>query len=162
MLAAGAALAAAAAVPAAAMADEQDMSSMTLDELVQLRSAADAEIQRRLADASTTLLKGTYVVGKDIEAGSYVYTASNDMTTVCTFSTEDGASKLASGSISHSQDVLDEATAAMVTYLQLNSGESTQVRLEDGWSMFANDDGTLMPDSEHPWTPGESDAADQA
>ena len=49
-----------------------DYSSLSLDELISMRSALDAEIEKRMAELSTKLIPGTYLVGRDLKAGSYI------------------------------------------------------------------------------------------
>ncbi len=58
---------------ATAVADSGiDFSDYSLEELVSLRADLDNEIEKQLANLSTTLIPGTYVVGRDITAGSYL------------------------------------------------------------------------------------------
>ena len=49
-----------------------DYSNLSLDELISMRSALDTEIENRMVDLSTKLIPGTYVVGRDLKAGSYI------------------------------------------------------------------------------------------
>ena len=37
-----------------------------------MRATLDTEIEKRMADLSTELIPGTYVVGRDVKAGSYI------------------------------------------------------------------------------------------
>ena len=65
-----------------AYAEELDLESMSLDELVTLHRRLDAEIKERTActDESAPFYHGNYVVGQDIKAGTYAFT--------CTYKTE--------------------------------------------------------------------------
>lgn len=49
-----------------------DYSGLSLQELIDMRASLDAEIGVRMSDLSTILVPGTYTVGKDIKAGSYI------------------------------------------------------------------------------------------
>ncbi len=61
------------------MAAETDLSSMTLDELVELRNSITQEILARTADEEMeTIPAGVYVAGTDIKVGSYTITVSED------------------------------------------------------------------------------------
>lgn len=57
-------------------AEELDLQSMTLGELVTLHQRIDAEIKARTActDESAPFYHGNYVVGQDISAGTYAFT----------------------------------------------------------------------------------------
>lgn len=50
-----------------------DYSSMTIEELVELRNEIDREINSRIAGDSGQIGEGIYQVGKDFKAGSYIY-----------------------------------------------------------------------------------------
>lgn len=52
-------------------AAEIDMASMSLDDLVSLRSQITEEINTRLSDAAGPIATGIYEVGKDIKEGTY-------------------------------------------------------------------------------------------
>lgn len=49
-----------------------DASQYSLEELVVIRAAVEAEIDSRVSSATATLLPGRYVAGVDIKAGSYI------------------------------------------------------------------------------------------
>ena len=64
-----------------AFASAIDLSTMTLDELVELRKNVDTEIENRIAELSAThtlIYPSIYVVGKDIKAGEYIFTNNTD------------------------------------------------------------------------------------
>lgn len=58
------------AVPA--FAETVDLSSMSLDELIQLRDAVQNEISARIGSDSMAIASGKYIVGTDIKAGYYL------------------------------------------------------------------------------------------
>lgn len=49
-----------------------DYSNLSLEQLISMRATLDTEIEKRMADLSTKLIPGTYVVGRDVKAGSYI------------------------------------------------------------------------------------------
>lgn len=59
-----------------AFADEIDLSGMSIEELYELHSSIDSEIQSRLncTVASDNIGVGMYIVGKDIKSGNYTFT----------------------------------------------------------------------------------------
>ena len=56
------------------MAEEIDISTLSDDELVALMARVQEEIVARHIEGTANLAGGTYIVGKDIPAGSYIYT----------------------------------------------------------------------------------------
>ena len=56
------------------MAEGIDISTMSDDELVALMARVQEEIVARHIEGTANLVGGTYIVGKDIPAGSYIYT----------------------------------------------------------------------------------------
>lgn len=55
-----------------AFAETVDLSSMSLDELIQLRDAVQNEIFARIGSDPMTIASGKYIVGTDIKAGYYL------------------------------------------------------------------------------------------
>lgn len=55
-----------------AFAETVDLSSMSLEELIQLRDAAQNEISARIGSDPMTIASGKYIVGTDIKAGYYL------------------------------------------------------------------------------------------
>lgn len=53
-----------------------DLSSMSLDELVALHKAVDAEIDARIGCEPSTIADGVYIAGTSIKAGAYTITCS--------------------------------------------------------------------------------------
>ena len=56
------------------MAEGIDISTLSDDELVALMARVQEEIVARHIEGTANLVGGTYIVGKDIPAGSYIYT----------------------------------------------------------------------------------------
>ncbi|MBQ6374576.1 MAG: hypothetical protein IJJ45_08850 [Clostridia bacterium] len=58
----------------AAMAEDIDLAPLTDDEIVGLLDRVQQELVARHIERTATLMGGTYVAGRDVPAGSYVYT----------------------------------------------------------------------------------------
>ena len=63
-------------LPISTMAEEVNLTDMTLDELLRLRKQIDHEILLRfeMEDIVSTLPKGEYVCGEHIKPGRYIFT----------------------------------------------------------------------------------------
>ena len=59
---------------AAAVAEGIDLSGLTDDEIVTLMDRVREEMVARHIEGTATLASGTYIAGRDIPAGSYVFT----------------------------------------------------------------------------------------
>ena len=57
-----------------AFAEEIDLAGLSDDEIVALMGRVQEEIVARHIEGTATLAGGTYIAGKDIPAGSYVFT----------------------------------------------------------------------------------------
>lgn len=64
-------------ISGSALAEEIDFSGMSLSELLALHEKLDAAIQEEFDCAldPSSMYQGVYVVGKDIEAGNYLFTS---------------------------------------------------------------------------------------
>ena len=62
------------AFPAFSMAEGIDLSALSNDELVALLAQVQEEIVERHIERTAKLAGGAYIVGKDIPAGTYIYT----------------------------------------------------------------------------------------
>lgn len=74
-----------------ASAEEVDLAKLSDDELVSLKGRIQGEMVARHIEGTATLSGGTYLAGKDIPAGSYVYTClatGNDWGNVTIYSEE--------------------------------------------------------------------------
>ena len=56
------------------LAEGIDISTLSDDELVALMNRVQEEIVARHIEGTATLAEGKYIVGKDIPAGTYIYT----------------------------------------------------------------------------------------
>lgn len=56
------------------MAEEIDISTLSNDEIVALLAQVQEEMVARLIVGTANLSSGTYIAGKDIPVGSYIYT----------------------------------------------------------------------------------------
>lgn len=79
-----------------ALAEEIDVSAMSLDELVALRAKVQSEIDTRIDATGDILPEGRYTVGQGIKAGNYVFTVQSvrelsDGTSVCAIELYDDA-----------------------------------------------------------------------
>lgn len=61
------------------LAENLDFSNMSTDELLEMRKNIDSEIASRVYDDVSIIYPGTYIVGRDLEAGSYVLTYMQDV-----------------------------------------------------------------------------------
>lgn len=61
----------------AAMAEGIDLKGMTLDELIALHAAIDAEIDARIGCEPSLIAGGVYTAGETIKTGVYVITCTN-------------------------------------------------------------------------------------
>lgn len=57
-----------------ALAEDVDLAGLSDDEIVALMGRVQEEIVTRHIEGTATLAGGTYIAGKDIPAGSYVFT----------------------------------------------------------------------------------------
>ena len=57
-----------------ALAETVDLSKMTDDEIVSLLEAVNAEVVSRGINKTANLPQGTYIAGRDLPAGRYIYT----------------------------------------------------------------------------------------
>ncbi len=79
-----------------AVADTVDLSSMSNDEIVALLNSVNAEIVSRGIDKTANLPQGSYIGGKDLPAGKYIFTckATGDAWGNVTVKTDGGSGKL--------------------------------------------------------------------
>ena len=80
----------------AALADKIDLSSMTDDEIVALLNQVNDEVVSRGINKTATLPQGSYIGGKDIPVGKYIYVckAKGDDWGNVTVKTDGGEGKL--------------------------------------------------------------------
>lgn len=61
------------------LAENLDFSNMSTDELLEMRENIDSEIGSRVYDDVSIIYPGTYIVGRDLKAGSYLLTYMQDV-----------------------------------------------------------------------------------
>lgn len=127
------------AVPA--MAEEIDLSSMNLTELLKLHEQLDASIQEQF-DCSldgNSLYQGIYVVGKDIKAGRYLLTSVSKTYFMCHLY-EDMPHKEAHDGGQHETII--------------SIGDTLQLKLEDGMVLVVDQGAaSVKPVPEAEWAP---------
>ena len=112
-------------ISGACMAAENDLKSMSLDELVTLRNQITAEIISRIPDAEP-FYSGKYTAGVDIKEGSYTITN-------LTPESEDGVDTWIACTVRAKADESGEAEVVMDQYI--HAGTAVTVNLTEGMSM---------------------------
>ena len=116
-----------------------DVTSMSLDELVEMRAVISEEINERIGSDSEVINQGNYLVGKDIMAGAYVLTAMD---------------KSVSIGILRDQKALEEKDeSALISDLYLTSGESGNIFLESGNVLMIKDSSAQIRENMASWIP---------
>lgn len=100
-----------------AMAENVDISSMSLEELFQLKTSIQEEITARIGKNPMNIASGKYIVGTDIKAGYYILVVDS----------------VAVKYVDLSLIWLDESRDDV--WEQLREGESYYLHLEDGMKM---------------------------
>lgn len=127
------------AVPA--IAEEIDLSSMNLTELLKLHEQLDASIQEQFDCSldSNGLYQGIYVVGKDIKAGRYLLTSVSKTYFMCHLY-EDMSHKEAHDGGQHETII--------------GIGDTLQLKLEDGMVLVVDQgSASVKPVPEAEWAP---------
>jgi len=129
--------------PVYVYADGIDLSQMSTDELLALRTEIEAEIQSRTRTDSYDIFNGDYIVGKHIQQGRYVMCATELITR---------------REISFSAHIIVENPvdpSASSTIYFTNSGESYVLDLVDGMTLRLRDfvSATLKPTDVYAYTP---------
>ena len=90
-----------------AVAEDVDLSAMTLDELIALKTAIAGELMNRDEIKEAAIPSGVYVVGQDIPVGSYsittssilasimIYESSGDLSNMFAIDSSNGVGKIA-------------------------------------------------------------------
>ena len=61
-------------IPVIAISEQINISALSIEELIRLRNEIDNRINEILYNENDILYSGTYIVGKDIEPGAYLFT----------------------------------------------------------------------------------------
>lgn len=103
---------------------EFDASPYTLEELFQIRTAIDAEINSRVSAATATLIPSTYVVGVDIKAGAYILVGLMDE-----------APNGYTPQVLYAKSLDDASSWDYVDYQYLKEGVKWRITLQDGMAL---------------------------
>ncbi len=105
-----------------ALAESIDLSGMSNDEIVTLLIKVNNEIVSRGINKTATLPQGSYIGGKDLPAGKYIYTclAKGDDWGNLTVKTEGGAGKLVIWEVVSAPD---EGESPETVFITLNEGD---------------------------------------
>lgn len=105
-----------------ATAEEIELASLNDEQLVALMERVQEEIVARHIEKTATMRRGSYIAGRDIPAGSYVYTcmASGDDWGNVTVRSEEGAGKQQLWRILSAPEDGEEAESFFLT---LNTGD---------------------------------------
>lgn len=105
-----------------ATAEEIELASLNDEQLVALMERVQEEIVARHIEKTATMRRGSYIAGRDIPAGSYVYTcmASGDDWGNVTVRSEEGAGKQ---QLWHILSAPEDGEEAESFFLTLNTGD---------------------------------------
>lgn len=105
-----------------AFAESIDLSGMSNDEIVALLTKVNNEIVSRGINKTATLPQGSYIGGKDLPAGKYIYTclAKGDDWGNLTVKTEGGSGKLIIWEVVSAPD---EGESPETVFITLNEGD---------------------------------------
>ena len=105
-----------------AFAESIDLSGMSNDEIVALLTKVNNEIVSRGINKTATLPQGSYIGGKDLPVGKYIYTclAKGDDWGNLTVKTEGGAGKLVIWEVVSAPD---EGESPETVFITLNEGD---------------------------------------
>lgn len=119
-----------------ALAEEIDFSSLSNDELVTLMSRIQEEVVARRIEVTAKLAGGTYTAGKDLPAGSYVYTclATGDDWGNVTVYSDGGEGKLLLWEVVSAPEEGEEAETFFIT---LNEGDQLESQVPFSLTVFA-------------------------
>ena len=103
-----------------ALADTVDLSSMSDDEIVALLGSVNDEMVRRGISKTAALPKGSYIAGKDLPAGRYIFTckATGDDWGNVTVKSDGGAGDLIIWEVVSAPDDGEEAETIFITLTQ--------------------------------------------
>ena len=119
-----------------ALAEDVDLAGLSDDELVILMGRVHEEIVARHIEATATLSGGSYIAGRDIPAGSYVYTclATGDDWGNVTVYSEGGEGKQLLWEVVSAPEDGEEAESFFIT---LNEGDQLKSGVPFSLTIFA-------------------------
>lgn len=131
------------AIPVFASTAGIDLTTMSLEELIQLRNDVDTEISSRISSNNDTMYQGAYVAGKDIAIGRYTFTAL-ETSYLELFDTNDNFK-------SYRKDYKEEDRAY---YNQMKEGDVVTLNLEEGQVVnISRGSGLVTAISSPSWAP---------
>lgn len=138
-----------------AIGEEIDTSSMSLDELVSLRTQIQNEITNRLFASSSVINSGVYLVGKDIKAGQYEidYEKAQVCLKVALFKNETRYESYRRFSNASNEIERDMLTKYSLSVQYVYEGGSCYVGLEDGMVMTVSGGSGILNEIKPVWAP---------
>lgn len=119
-----------------------DLEAMSLEELLELHTRLDAEIDARIGCYQSTICDGLYVAGKSIKPGTYMITCTevyNNWMYVTLFGNEEDYT-------TYSADMYNNVKLRLAQESVDAAGKSVIVHLEDGMVMdIVGGKGTIEP-----------------
>lgn len=119
-----------------------DLEAMSLEELLELHTRLDAEIDARIGCDQSTICDGLYVAGKSIKPGTYMITCTevyNNWMYVTLFGNEEDYT-------TYSADMYNNVKLRLAQESVDAAGKSVIVHLEDGMVMdIVGGKGTIEP-----------------
>ena len=114
-----------------AYAEDIDLTSMSLEELVELHKTIDAEIDARIGCEESLIPSGMYVAGKSINSGSYVISGNDDHygIDVSTFASEE----------TYRQAMAEDDDSLILFESYVTEENSAFVKLEDGMVLYLDE-----------------------
>lgn len=129
-----------------AVAEEIDLTSMTMDELTSLMNSVYEEIQNRIGFSDSCIGSGYYTVGEDIQAGKYeLICQSPQIETSASGNMTRNKCKLIITS-----DDTDNA-AILFEFDEIQNGQKMMIELEDGNVLVLIRGNFLIQPFEHSW-----------
>lgn len=128
---------------------EIDLTSLSLEELIELRDSATQEIYLRIGFSfeDNQIVVGSYLVGQDIKPGKYEF--------ICTYSeTEthsDGSSMSFCNLVVYAEN--DENSEKLFKYYYLPVGQKVAFSLEEGQLLQIDRGHGLIQEVHHSWAP---------
>lgn len=122
-----------------------DLSSMTLDELVDLKNEISKEIQDRITEEGN-FGGGGYLVGTDIKAGHYVYTPiNNGAAYISLFPDKEAFDK--------SRETQEATEAILSQQVYEVNHDCLSLNLEDGQYLYVNGGPGILTENNASWLP---------
>ena len=130
---------------------EIDLTSLSLEELIELRDSAAQEICSRIGFSfeDNQIGSGYYLVGEDIKAGQYEF--------ICT--TSESRKQISTGEIEYIGQIWilssgeEETAEELFSYANIPIGQKIMIKLEDGQMFVIGRCGGMIQEYNHSLTP---------